>query len=446
MGFALPSGMFSRRAILGAGAMAGMASPAAFAMQVPASEFGLEPNVARDQSGTFRKALDTAGGRGVFLPPGVYLASGLEITKPTVLMGVPGLTRIVSSTGGTILSVLDAPAVTLSGLVLDGAATGQDSDAPPILAALGARDLALESLTLRKAAGTGIDLRRSSGSIRHCTIAECGETGLFALDCSGLEIVHNHVLDIANNGIQVWQSEAHEDGALVAFNRIERIAARSGGNGPYGNGINVYRAGNVTVSQNRITDCTFSAVRAHSASNVQIIANNCSRLDETGLYVEFAFEGAVVANNIVERAGNGISITNFDQGGRLAACTGNVVRDMLGARSNPETRAIGISVEADTAVTGNVVENAPHAGLWLGWGYAMRNIAATGNMVRNCGIGIAASIADRAEHGLIANNVISGSKTAAILGMDHLEVVTGDLVLPGASIPERLTVSGNLAT
>jgi len=30
--------------------------------------------------------------------------------------------------------------------------------------------------------------------------------------------------------------------------------------------------------------------------------------------------------------------------------------------------------------------------------------------------------------------------------MDHLEVVTGDLVLPGASIPERLTVSGNLAT
>ncbi|MGE0212997.1 MAG: TIGR03808 family TAT-translocated repetitive protein [Parvibaculaceae bacterium] len=437
--------MFSRRAILGAGAMAGMASPAAFATQVPASEFGVEPNVARDQSQALQKAVDAAAGRALFLPPGVYLAAGIEITKPLGLSGVPGLTRIVT-TGGTILTVRDAPSVTLSGLVLDGAANEASSEAPPVLAGLGARDLAIEALAVRKGGGTGLDLRRCSGSIRHSSIAECGETAIFALDCSGLEIVHNHVLDIANNGIQVWQSEAREDGALVAFNRIERVAARSGGNGPYGNGINVYRAGNVTVSQNRVSDCTFSAVRAHSASNVLILANNCSRLDETGLYVEFAFEGAVVADNIVERAGNGISITNFDQGGRLAACTGNVVRDMLGARSNPSTRAIGISVEADTAVTGNVVENASHAGLWLGWGYAMRNIAATGNMVRNCGIGIAASIAEKAEHGLIANNVISGSKTAAILGMDHSEAVTGDLALPGATIPERLTVAGNLAT
>jgi uncharacterized secreted repeat protein (TIGR03808 family) len=285
-----------------------------------------------------------------------------------------------------------------------------------------------------------------SGAIRNSTVSGCARTAIFSLDAQGLEIVHNCIQDMGDNGIQVWRSEKGEDGTLVAFNRIERVKALSGGNGPYGNAINVFRAGNVVVANNRIADCAFSAVRVHSGSNVQVLGNNCSRFDEMAIYVEFAFEGAVVAGNLVEQAASGISITNFNHGGRMAVVANNVVRDMLGARSNPDSKAIGIAVEADTAVTGNVIDNAPHAGLWLGWGYALRNVAATGNMLKDCGIGIAASTAAGAGQALIANNVISGSKTAAILGMDHATPTTRDLALPGAEPPTHLSVTGNLVS
>ena len=40
--------------------------------------------------------------------------------------------------------------------------------------------------------------------------------------------------------------------------------------------------------------------------------------------------------------------------------------------------------------SGNVIEGAPTAGIWIGWGRHMRNVAATGNVVRDCGIGIPA--------------------------------------------------------
>ena len=42
----------------------------------------------------------------------------------------------------------------------------------------------------------------------------------------------------------------------------------------------------------------------------------------------------------------------------------------------------GIAVEADTVVSANVIENAPKYGLMLGWGPYLRNVVATGNLVR----------------------------------------------------------------
>ena len=88
--------------------------------------------------------------------------------------------------------------------------------------------------------------------------------------------------------------------------------------------MNVFRAANVLVQGNRISDCAFSAVRANSASNCQIIANRCTRIGEVALYAEFAFEGALIANNLVDGAAMGISVTNFmPEGGRLAVVQGN---------------------------------------------------------------------------------------------------------------------------
>ena len=121
----------------------------------------------------------------------------------------------------------------------------------------------------------------------------------------------------------------------------------------------------------------------------------------------------------------------------------NVVRGLFGARANPDTVAIGISVEADTAVTGNVVEDAGYAGLSLGWGRYARNITATGNVVRRCGRGIAVSVTEGAGSTIVASNMIAGASRAAIIGMDHDRDVTDDLTKREARPPDNVTLSAN---
>src|SRR3954453_7732979 len=101
-------------------------------------------------------------------------------------------------------------------------------------------------------------------------------------------------------------------------------------------------------------------------------------------YVEFGFNGGVVANNLVDGASVGVSITNFNEGGRLATATGNVLRNLF-RRPDPDTGAmgqgVGIAVEADAAVTGNVIEGAEFAGLSVGYGPYLRDVLVSGNVV-----------------------------------------------------------------
>jgi uncharacterized secreted repeat protein (TIGR03808 family) len=97
-------------------------------------------------------------------------------------------------------------------------------------------------------------------------------------------------------------------------------------------------------------------------------------------------------------------------------------------------------------VTGNVVENAPMAGIALGYGRYLRDVAATGNVVRRADIGIAVSVAAGAGTALIANNVISETQSGAIIGMDRQKIVTGDLMKGGAERYAQLTLSGNRAS
>src|SRR3712207_7483584 len=54
---------------------------------------------------------------------------------------------------------------------------------------------------------------------------------------------------------------------------------------------------------------------------------------------------------------------NFmEHGGRLAVCSGNLVRNISGVsrlpRGDPLRRGAGIGAEADAAITGNTIENA----------------------------------------------------------------------------------------
>ena len=111
----------------------------------------------------------------------------------------------------------------------------------------------------------------------------------------------------------------------------------------------MFRAGNVLVSGNRITDCAYSAIRGNAASNIQMIANSCARIGEVALYAEFGFEGALIANNLVDGAASGIAVTNFNEGGRLAVVQGNIIRNLDAARStSPRTSAAKASASKPT--------------------------------------------------------------------------------------------------
>jgi uncharacterized secreted repeat protein (TIGR03808 family) len=234
---------------------------------------------------------------------------------------------------------------------------------------------------------------------------------------------------------------------MVVDNRIENVANRSGGSGQYGNAVNAFRAANVIVRGNRIRHCAFSAVRGNAASNIQIADNSISEVGEVALYSEFAFEGAIIANNSVDGAAIGVSVTNFNEGGRLAVVQGNIIRNLKPQRprgTDPgDAAGVGISVEADSVVTGNVVENAPFAGIMLGFGRYLRDVAATGNVVRKTDIGIAVSVTPGAATALIANNVITDFKRGAIVGMAGAKAVTADLALGGVDSYAHLTVTGN---
>src|SRR4029079_15075997 len=233
----------------------------------------------------------------------------------------------------------------------------------------------------------GIRLYQVGGTVSGNTVANTADVAIYSLDARGLSIQNNVVREAGNGGILVHRSAIGDDGTLVLDNRVEDINNLAGGSGQYGNAINVFRAGNVIVRGNRISRAAYSAVRGNAASNIQITGNTATEMGEVAIYSEFSFEGAVIANNTIDGAAIGIVTCNFNEGGRLAVVQGNMIRNLKAKRpagTDPgDSAGIGIGVEADVAVSGNVIENAPTAGIMVGCGAYMRDVSVTGNVVRN---------------------------------------------------------------
>lgn len=408
-----------------------------------AARFGIVPDSATDQTAGIQKAIDETriSGTPLFLPPGRYLARDLRLGSGTRIVGVAGATILEGLGGGALATTLDAQTVSLNGLVFDGMAR----DLGGAQALVDFADVDTVSITdcaIENSWADGLHLNGCGGRVSGTSISGAMGAGLFSLDGRDLDISDNHVFDCGDNGIIAWQSKKQPDGALIANNRIERIHNRSGGDGPYGNGIAVFRGGNITITGNHVRECTFSAIRVNSGSNVIVSQNNCTRLGEVAIFVEFSFDGAVVSNNVVDKATHGISVTNLDQGGHLAVVSGNLIRNIeIGDFAEP--RGNGIFVSADTSLTGNVVENAAAAGYALGYGPYLRNVAATGNIVRNAEVGFEISVVEGIENVLVTDNVIAGVTRAAILGMEWENVVTGDLAEAGAEAYPALTIERN---
>jgi uncharacterized secreted repeat protein (TIGR03808 family) len=291
-----------------------------------------------------------------------------------------------------------------------------------------------------------VRLARCGGRIERSLLATAARAGLFSIDATGLAIVGNGVEACADNGILVWRSEKGDDGAIVSGNRISDIGAASGGTGQYGNGIGVFRAGGVIASQNLIRRCRFSALRNNGGPNVQFVANNCRDFGESAIWHEFAFDGGIVADNIVENAMIGVIVTNYGSDrGRLAAVTGNIVRGLVRKAHIGDGvvgGGVGVKVEGEVVVDGNLVERADWCAVQLGYGEALADAICSDNVLRGGEIGVGVSVAPGAGEAVIAGNVIAGA-TRAIVGLAWDRPVTGDLAREGAAAYPRLSIAGN---
>jgi uncharacterized secreted repeat protein (TIGR03808 family) len=414
---------------------------------IDATALGVRPNSADDQSAALQRAIDrAAAARAVLnLPPGVYRAGALQLPPYAAIAGRQGATRIVMAGGPSLLAATGSDNILLSGLTLDGANIPLPEGRGLVHLAQG-RGLRIADCEITGAGRNAIALEAIEGDVTGNTIS-AADAAIFSLDARGLRIAGNTVRGAGNGGILVWRSTPGDDGTLIVDNRIDNILNKSGGSGQYGNAVNVFRAHNVIVRGNRINNAAFSAVRGNAASNLQILGNTCTASGEVALYAEFAFEGAVIANNIVDGAALGVSVTNFNQGGRLAVVQGNLIRNLHSQRpagTDPDDSAgIGIGVEADTVVTGNMVENAPNIGIAAGWGQYLRDVTVSANVVRGADYGIAVSVAPGAGAAVIADNMISGARLAAIVGMEWKKPVTGDLSTSGGERYAQLSIAGN---
>jgi uncharacterized secreted repeat protein (TIGR03808 family) len=398
---------------------------------------------AIDQTAMLQEAADTAAQTGapLFLPAGIYSTAKLTLKSGTRIEGVPGETILRYRDGGALIALEGVENVRLSGLVLDGDAKPL-AESGSLLGASDTKHLDVTNCRFIGSTANGVSLRKVSGWIKDCEIGDARKAGLTSEDASGLQIAHNAVRDCGESGIVVSRSEPGEDMTIVTSNRIAGIAA--GGGGQTGNGISVLRAGTVTINGNRIADCAVSAIRANAASNCQMIGNSCTRLGEVAIYAEFSIEGTVIANNLVDRAAGGISVANFAKGGRLAVIQGNLIRNLF-LRKDNELRGFGIAVEADSVVTGNVIEGAPAYGIIIGWGPHLRDVNVADNLIRDVLIGIGVSVDPSAGTALITKNLIAGAKEGAIRAMSGPTSIGPDLATANAEAFSNVAVFANVA-
>lgn len=400
---------------------------------VDAAAFGLEPAGVGDQTQALQLAIDAASalGQPLYLADGTYEVSNVTISKPLTLRST-GQAILRLGAGDVILAVADCRDVDFEGITFEGRGAARDA---ALLSITNAQRLMVRDCRFLQG-NIGIRAHNMQGSIENCELTDIADTGIFSTDGAGVDITGNTIARCGNGGIRIWRYESGADGSRIAGNRISDIDWADGGDGENGNGINIFRADEVSVTDNHMANCAFSSIRLNTTNNSRVIGNYCRDSGEVSIFSEFGFSGSIISNNLIEGGAAGISMTNFDQGGRLSVCQGNIVRHLTrGSPTNPDTIPYGIAAEADAAVTGNIVEVVPGNGINVGWGPYLRDVLVNDNLVRDCNVGILVSVAPGAGHARISGNIISGSREHAMVAAQWDDIVSTDLAADAAKFP-----------
>jgi uncharacterized secreted repeat protein (TIGR03808 family) len=391
--------------------------------------------------------LQTALDRAIGMGKPVFVLPCVIETAAVTLSPVAGGNRIeVAAEPGTVVWSLNAPArhllrvqsgmaeTTFRGLVFDG--NRQALTEASIVAGLVRLDGAgylIDDCEVRNSAKCGIAMSNEAhGTVRACRIHAC-DVGVWSLDSQSV-IENCRIARCANNGVAIWRSSVAADNSTVSGNHIEDIDNVSVGTGQYGNGVSVFRAGNVEVLSNDVSRCRFSGIRVNGGSHAQITANTCSDIREVAIFVESPNAGidtadVVVANNTIRKAGLGISVVNaglFSDGvTRRVVVRGNHIENVTfnaiaeGGYVPPQTLGIGIVCETETQVIDNFIDNTAGAGIVLGTNAAAHKLLASRNIVRHSPLSIGFSADPAAAELAIDDNLAFGYRDASPQSPDY---------------------------
>ncbi len=386
---------------------------------------GLKPNSFEDQSVILQFLLEKAARSGLplFLRGGDYRVANIKLPANITLFGVFNASRLIAAKNEPVLIANGEKNITINNIVIDG---GNNSNQHLIFFNR-ASDFLLEKIKLRNSQAGGFYLENCRGTISQCDIANIKRAAIHLQNCNSMLVSNNRIENCKNGGILIWRYESGYDGSIITNNKISKIGSESG-SGQNGNGINAYQADEIIIANNNITDCAFSAIRVNSTNNVIINANICTNCQEVAIFSEFAFSASIISDNLIDRAALGISVSNFDYGGRLAIISNNIVRNIFPySPTNPDVRPTGIYAEADSSIHANLVENVPGIGIVAGWGPYLRNVMVKQNTLRETKIGIAVSVVEGVGSAYISDNIIEKYSLYSIIGMRWLDIKGEDL-------------------
>lgn len=388
-------------------------------------------------------------GAAVRLPAGEITLMGLDLPDGAHLVGVPGKTVLKLTGLGPLLTATMARRITLESLILDGAGAYMSHDRG-LLDFSDVVHLSVRGCAIRRSGAHGVNLARCGGVFAQNVIETATDAGFHSLDSLGLDLDNNLVRACADNGVQFWASApGRYDGSRIRNNRIEDINNRSGGDGPYGNGVAIFLAGSIRVENNRILRCAYTAVRNNGGHAIAVIGNDCRGCGERAMYAEFGAKNSLFRNNRIFDAGAGIGVANSDRGTDGALVEGNEISGLTVRHPDP---AFGSRMLWLTAIAGEkntqIVGNTLAGPMWIGvsMGGWRENIRVEANDISGADYGVVATIGEGAGDGFILRNRIYGARKGAIVAAtDGPTFAPGDLAKPGAPAYPRLTVKENVA-
>ncbi len=412
------------------------------------ADYGMVAGTTADQTAHFQAAINAAQSQGLplFVPAGSYHITTVNITAPVEIYSTPGGATILGYQQSPMISAAPSGSGSSFGPVYihDITVSGQFQSYPAalsnpaLISTSSINDLTIERCVLLQSGNHGIFLDQTSGVVEDCDIAQAGDFAIYSIDASngGMIIDNNRISYAGNNGIYIQRSSASGDQSIVSNNLIGFTSANSGGTGPYGNGVIVYLADFVKVTGNMIYTSAFSAIRFNGSSYGEITGNRCYNSSEFAIRVEAAqantpFFGGIVANNIVNIAGAGISVSNSNNGARETIISGNQIYTCTNnAIGGYQTWGTGIFAEADVVVTSNIVDNCADWGIVIYptnngvFGAQKISAQAMNNTIKNCAGGVGFYQADTTYGrvfvgGNVVNNFTTTTKYAAIVPITY---------------------------